>query len=70
MDIKFFTTHCPKCAILKKKLDAKNLPYTEMEDVDEMVKLGLKSAPALQIDNEKIMNFSESIAWINNYQGA
>lgn len=65
MDIIFYSTDCPKCKILKKKLDSKNLTYSLVDDVDVMLDLGLMSAPALSVDG-KLMDFSSAINFINS----
>ena len=48
--ITLYTTHCPKCRVLEKKLAQKNVQYNEITDVSEMQKLGIKSAPVLEVD--------------------
>lgn len=65
MDIIFYSTDCPKCKILKKKLDSKNLTYSLVDDVDVMLDLGLMSAPALSVDG-KLMDFLNAINFINS----
>lgn len=62
----FYTTGCPKCAILKKKLDAAHIPYTESRDVDEMQALGMTEAPALSVDGE-LLSFGDSVRWVNEW---
>lgn len=62
----FYTTGCPKCAILKKKLDTAHIPYTENRDVDEMQALGMTEAPALSVSGE-LMSFSDSVRWVNEW---
>ena len=54
--ITFYTTHCPKCSVLETKLKQKN--------IQEMLSLGIKSAPVLVIDGEKY-NFAEAVKWVN-----
>lgn len=61
----FYSTHCPKCGVLKKKLDSANIDYKEIDDVEEMKAKGLTTAPALEVDGE-LMNFSQAVAWVNN----
>lgn len=63
MEITFYTTHCPKCSVLKKKLDLAKINYNINDNVEEMIDLGLKSAPALKVE-DKILNFTEAIEWI------
>lgn len=60
-----YSTGCPKCKILKQKLQEKNITYTEETNVDNMLALGLKEVPWLKID-EKMLNFAEALQWINN----
>lgn len=50
MKIIFYSTHCPKCKVLEAKMKKAGLTYTEVDDVDEMMRLGLKSAPYLNVD--------------------
>jgi len=64
--ITFYSTHCPQCKVLEKKLKDKNIEYNECDNVDEMIAIGLKSAPALKID-EKILGFADAVKWIKNY---
>ena len=61
--IKMYTTHCPKCKVLYMKMMNKNIQFTEVEDIEEMKRLGLKSAPALDVDG-KLMGFAEALQWV------
>jgi len=63
--ITLYTTHCPKCKVLEKKLAQKGVEYTEVTDVTEMQKLGIKSAPILDVDGKK-MNQADAIRWLMN----
>ena len=65
--IVFYSTHCPKCSILEKKLKQANSKYTENNDVDAMVAKGMTSAPSLEVDG-KLMSFAESIEWIKSQE--
>ena len=62
----FYTTGCPKCAILKKKLDAAQIPYETNDDVNEMQAQGMTEAPALSVDGE-LLNFGDSVRWVNEW---
>ncbi len=64
MDIILYTTNCPKCKVLKQKLDEKNITYTINDSVKEMRSIGITSAPMLSI-NGKLLNFSEAVKWVN-----
>ena len=66
--VTFYSTHCPKCIILEKKLKAANIDYTENNDVDVMLSKGLLTAPALEVDG-KIYTFTQAVEWLKNQEG-
>ena len=66
MTIKLYTTHCPKCRVIEKKLAQKGIEYTEVTNKEEMIKRGFKSAPVLEVD-DKILNFGDANRWLMNY---
>lgn len=59
-----YSTGCPKCDILKKKLDAKDVSYEIVTDTDEMLKLGMTAAPGLAVNGE-LMDFVKAVRWVN-----
>ena len=61
--IKMYSTHCPKCKVLAMKLAQKGIDFEEIDDLDEMRRIGLKSAPALRIEGN-ILGFNEAIEWV------
>lgn len=63
MEVVLYSTGCPKCTVLKKKLQAKNIEFTEINDVSTMLKMGLDEVPVLKVDN-KIMPFKKAVEWI------
>lgn len=67
--IKLYSTGCPRCGVLKRKLDEAKVAYTVIDDVDEMLKLGLRTAPALEVDG-KLMDFTEAIRYVGSREGA
>lgn len=58
-----YTTDCPKCRVLKAKLQHAAIEFEEEHDVDVMLMKGMKSAPALEVDG-KIYDFKSAIDWI------
>lgn len=66
--ITLYTTGCPKCRILAKKLKDKNIVYAEVTDVDEMLRMGMSEVPVLEVEGER-MSFGEAVKWVNNYKG-
>lgn len=65
MEIKLYSTGCPKCTILKKKMDEKGIDYEIISDVDLMQKNGFMTLPILEVD-EKVMDFGKAIKWVTN----
>lgn len=59
-----YSTGCPKCEVLKKKLAEKGVLYTENNSVDEMLKLGIEAVPVLKV-NDRLLDFKEAIDWVN-----
>ena len=41
MKIILYSTGCPKCEVLKKKLKTKNIEYVENNNVEDMESLGI-----------------------------
>ena len=59
-----YSTGCPKCKVLKMKLEKKGIEYTECHDMGKMQEMGLKSLPVLEVDGE-LYNFEKAIKLIN-----
>ena len=64
MDITLYTTHCPKCNVLTKKLDAKHISYTECADTEVMKTKGIDRVPVLEVDGN-LLSFGEANTWVN-----
>ena len=45
MSVVLYSTHCPRCNVLEKKLQQKNISYEEVNDVDIMEEKGYLSVP-------------------------
>ena len=64
MEITLYSTHCPRCNVLEKKLQQKKIDYNEINDTAIMEQKGYLSVPVLEV-NGKSMNFKEAVDWIN-----
>lgn len=62
-NIILFSTHCPRCLVLTKKLQAAGIQYNEINDIEIMKEKGFKEAPKLEV-NGVIMDFKEAVDWI------
>lgn len=66
-DIILYSTGCPKCNVLKKKLSEKNIVFTENNNTDEMLDMGIMSVPVLKV-NGVMMEFVEANKWVNTQE--
>lgn len=67
-NIVVYSTGCPRCNVLKKKLEMQGIQYTVETDVKKMTELGMMTAPGMSVDGGKIMNFNEAIHWLKGHQ--
>ena len=63
-EIVLYSTGCPKCTVLEKKLTDKGVSYAINRDVDEMINIGIESIPVLKVNGE-LLNFADAIKWVN-----
>lgn len=66
ISIVLYSTGCPKCSILKKKLEEKQIPYDTVTDVNEMLALGINEVPVLSV-NDELMSFPNAVKWVNEW---
>ena len=64
--ITLYTIDCPKCNVLEKKMNMKNIQYETIKDINVMQEKGFQQAPVLEVDGA-IYNFEEAIKFVNNY---
>lgn len=71
MNVILYSTGCPRCKVLKQKLDGSGIPYTVSDSVDEMLSLGITQVPILSVDGE-LLSFTKAIEWVkqNPMKGA
>lgn len=61
--ILYSSPSCPKCRMLKMELSKKGIEYQEIQDVDLMTSLGIKSLPVLQV-REEFLGMQKAILWV------
>lgn len=71
MVVVLYSTHCPKCSVLEKKLKQKNISYKEVNDIEEMKERGYLSVPVLEVDGVSMdfktaFNYVESLCLEDN----
>ena len=65
MNVILFSTGCPKCNILMKKLDMAGMDYIINDDMQEIIDKGFDSVPVVKIE-DIYMDFKEANDWIND----
>jgi len=58
-----YSTHCPRCKVLTKKLQDAGVQYEEINDIEIMKARGFNEAPKLEIDGV-VYGFKEAVNWI------
>lgn len=56
---------CPKCKVLKLKMEQKGMQYQECQDLDDLIKLGFTSLPVLRTMGGQLMTFEEAVKFVN-----
>lgn len=67
MNIILYSTDCPKCHVLEKKLESKGIKFNIEKDINVMEEKGFMSAPMLEIDGE-IKDFNDAVVWVNEQE--
>lgn len=62
-----YTTGCPKCRILRQKLENAGIEFVMNTDVEEMQAMGFTTVPMLKT-GDNILNFAEAVKWINSIE--
>lgn len=57
--------NCPKCKMLKQKLEDKHIEIEIINDYDVLCEKGIESVPVLEVNGEK-MNYARANTYINN----
>ena len=63
--ILYSSSICPKCKVLKMKLDKANIAYDTNQNMEDMEKLGIKSLPYLQLDDGTLLDFGAAVKYAN-----
>lgn len=64
--ITLFSTHCPKCTQLEKRMQSKGLEYQIIDDVETMKGMGLRgSMPKIKTSEGDILEFADAWRYIS-----
>lgn len=61
--ITMYSSGCPRCKTLKKKLDDAGIQYETFTDVQKMIDMGFTDVPVLEVDGQR-MQFADAIKWV------
>ena len=64
----YSSSTCPKCKVLKFKLDKAGIDYQVNENITDMEALGIKTLPMLQLSNGELLDFAAAIAFAKNME--
>lgn len=64
MRVILYSTNCPKCMVLEKKLSSAGVDFEIVTDVDVMQEKGFMSAPMLEVDGS-VLDFKDAVNWVN-----
>lgn len=65
--ITLYTTHCPKCIILERRLVKNNISFELSDDVSKLIEMGFQNAPILQID-DAYLEYGEAMKVLKAYE--
>ena len=63
--ITLYSTGCPMCTVLEKKMKAKKIAYEVCSDTTEMTKMGFNRVPVLTV-GDVVLYFEDAVKYINN----
>ena len=63
--ITLYSTGCPRCDVLKKKLYDKSVRFQEECSVEKMLELVITQVPVLRV-NDQMLSFTDAVKWVNS----
>ena len=64
----YSSSTCPKCKVLKMKLDKAGIEYQVNENIEEMTAMGIKTIPMMQVDDQ-LLDFGEAVKYVKATEG-
>lgn len=65
MTVLYTTKTCPKCSIVKTKLQNKNIEYTVIDDESILATKGYNLFPVLEVDDVVLTSMIDINDWIS-----
>lgn len=64
----YTTETCPRCKVLKAKLEKANIPVSVSYDTTKLEQMGYRQVPMLELDNGQMLDFGQAIQFIAEVQ--
>lgn len=68
MEVTLYTIGCPKCEILKEKLESKKINFNMVSDIETLTEKNYVLLPVLEVDGS-VMNYYDAVRWVNEQKG-
>lgn len=62
--VTLYSNDCPKCKLLKNRLDAMGIEYETSQDFKSLFNEGFRSAPILQLEDGTKLRFEDAIKYL------
>lgn len=67
--IKFYhTLTCPQCRMVEMLLNKYKIEYISITDVEEMKSKNITHTPAIEVEDNKILQGKPLIDWVNQFK--
>lgn len=63
--ITLYSTGCPRCCVIARKMDQKHIKYKEINDMNEVQRMGFHTVPILVVEGMEPMKFEDAVKWVN-----
>ena len=64
--VKLYSNNCPKCRILKDRLDKNKIEYVKSDNFLKLIENDISSVPVIELENGELLLFDEAYDWIFN----
>ena len=65
--ITLYSTGCPKCELLKRRLEKDGIAFDVSDDIDKLIEMGFMNAPILQV-NDNYYEFSDAMKKLKAFE--
>lgn len=69
MDITLYSIGCPKCTVLKRKMDNKKISYNYINSLDAVIERNFQEVPQLEIDG-KVFSFNDARKLVDGFDNS